>query len=265
MTGLGVVDNRAMASTNPNSVIPVLTLDEFLTAVTHPSALIEGAVVLTCLVVAWLAVRWLRGSRAPEHSIWFGVRIIDGVLFPALALGLAFGARRVLMAMGIPLAMFKIVIPVMMSFAVIRLSIRVLSEAFPKSRLMRLTERTISWLAWLAVVGWITGVLPELLDELGDIHWQLGNSQVSVRSLLEGALSVAVVMVLTLWVSADLEAKLLKGATGDQLSLRKVGANVLRTLMIFVGLLMALSSAGIDLSALSVLGGAIGVGVGFGL
>lgn len=246
-------------------VIPVLTLDEFLSALTHPSALIESAVVLVCLALAWLVVRVLRGPSSPERSIWYGRRIVDGVLFPALALGLAYLARRLLLGWGVPLAMFKIVLPVLMSFASIRLSVRVLTVAFPESRVVRLVERTISWLAWLAVVGWITGVLPELLNELDDIRWKLGSSVVSVRSLLEGALSVGVVMVITLWISAALETQLLKGATGDQLSLRMVGANLVRTLLTFVGLLLALSSAGIDLSALSVLGGAVGVGVGFGL
>lgn len=246
-------------------VIPVLTLDEFLSALTHPSALIESGVVLVCLALAWLVVRVLRGPASPERSIWYGRRIVDGVLFPMLALGLAYLARRLLLGWGVPLAMFKIVLPVLMSFASIRLSVRVLTVAFPESRVVRLVERTISWLAWLAVVGWITGVLPEILNELDDIRWKLGNSVVSVRSLLEGALSVGVVMVITLWISAALENQLLKGATGDQLSLRMVGANLVRTLLTFVGLLLALSSAGIDLSALSVLGGAVGVGVGFGL
>jgi small-conductance mechanosensitive channel len=49
------------------------------------------------------------------------------------------------------------------------------------------------------------------------------------------------------------------------LSLRKVISNTVRALLMFVGLLLALSSVGIDLTALSVLGGAIGVGIGFGL
>lgn len=246
-------------------VIPVLTLDEFLSALTHPSALIEGAVVLACLALAWVLVRVVRGPTVPERSIWYGRRIVDGVLFPLLALGLAYLARRALLGWGVPLAMFKIVLPVLISFASIRLSVRVLTVAFPGSRLMRVVERTISWLAWLAVVGWITGVLPEILNELDDIRWKLGNSVVSVRSLLEGALSVGVVMVITLWISAALETQLLKGATGDQLSLRMAGANLIRTLLTFIGLLLAMSSAGIDLSALSVLGGAVGVGLGFGL
>ena len=47
--------------------------------------------------------------------------------------------------------------------------------------------------------------------------------------------------------------------------MRKAISNATRALLVFVGLLLALSSVGIDLSALSVLGGAVGVGIGFGL
>jgi small-conductance mechanosensitive channel len=254
-----------MANTTTTSILPAVTLDELLAAVSHSSAWIEFTVVLACLGLAWLGVRLARGAEAPAQSVWFGRKIVDGVLFPALALALAFGARLALPALGVPLALFKIVLPVLLSFAVIRLSVRVLTAAFPNSRVMRLAERTISWLAWLAVVGWITGVLPVLLDELDGIHWKLGGARVSVRNLIEGALSAGFVLVLALWVSAAIEQRLLRGAYGEQLSLRKAAANVVRALLTFIGLLLALTAVGIDLTALSVLGGAIGVGIGFGL
>ncbi len=247
------------------SVLPAVTLDELVSALTHSSAWIEASVVLGCLALAWVVVRLLRGKEAPAGSVWFGHRIIDGVLFPVLALALAYGARRLLPVMGVPLALFKIAIPVLLSFAVIRLLVRVLRAAFPNSGFIRMAERTISWLAWLAVVGWITGVLPVVMDELDDIHWKLGGARVSVRNIVEGVLSAGFVLVLALWVSAAIEARLLKGAYGEQLSLRKVAANVVRALLTFIGLLLALSAVGIDLTALSVLGGAVGVGVGFGL
>ena len=70
--------------------------------------------------------------------------------------------------------------------------------------------------------------------------------------------------MIALWVSAALEQKLLEGAT-DNLSIRKMAANALRAVLLFVGLMFALSAAGIDLTALGVLGGALGVGIGFGL
>lgn len=248
-----------------SSLLPAVTLDELLAALSHSSAWIEAAVVLACLGAAWLIVRLVRGAEAPAQSIWFGRRIVDGVLFPALALALAYAARLALPPLGVPLALFKIALPVLLSFAIIRLSVRVLSEAFPNSRVMRLAERTISWLAWLAVVGWITGVLPLVLEELDSIQWKLGGAKVSVRNLIEGALSAGFVLVLVLWVSAAIEARLLRGAYGEQLSLRKAAANAVRALLTFVGLLLALTAVGIDLTALSVLGGAIGVGIGFGL
>ncbi|MFZ5547616.1 MAG: mechanosensitive ion channel family protein [Pseudomonadota bacterium] len=247
------------------SLLPAVTLDELVSALNHASAWVEAAVVLGCLALAWGVIRLLRGPQAPAGSLWFGQRIVDGVLFPALALALAFGARRLLPSLGVPPALFKIVIPVLLSFAVIRLSVRVLSTAFPHSKVMRAIERTISWLAWLAVVGWITGVLPVLLDELDAIQWKLGGTKVSVRNLIEGALLAGFVLVLALWVSAAIEARLLKGAYGEQLSLRKAAANGVRALLTFVGLLLALTAVGIDLTALSVVGGAIGVGLGFGL
>jgi len=251
--------------TSPTSVLPAVTLDELLAALSHSSAWIEIAVVLGCLGLAWAVVRLLRGAEAPPQSVWFGRRIVDGALFPALTLILSYVARGVLPALGVPLAVFKIALPVLLSFAIIRLSVRVLTAAFPASRFVRLAERTISWVAWLAVVGWITGVLPVMLEELDDIHLKLGGARMTVRNLIEGALSAGFVLVLVLWVSAAIEQRLLRGAYGEQLSLRKAAANVVRALLTFVGLLLALTAVGIDLTALSVLGGAIGVGIGFGL
>jgi small-conductance mechanosensitive channel len=162
-------------------------------------------------------------------------------------------------------ALFDILLPVCTSLALIRLGVKVLQVAFGSAPFVRMLERTISWLAWIAVVLWVTGILPLLLDELDQIHWKVGNSVLSVRTLIEGALTAGAVLIVTLWVSAAIESRLLKSATGSELSLRKVISNTVRVLLMFVGLLLALSSVGIDLTALSVLGGAVGVGIGFGL
>jgi small-conductance mechanosensitive channel len=182
-----------------------------------------------------------------------------------LALALAFVARSWLPGLGVPAALFKLAIPVLISLAVIRLTVRVLSAAFPTSSTIRAIERTVSWLAWIGVVLWVTGVLPMVMDELDQISWTLGAAKLSLRNVVEGTLSAIVVLVLALWVSAAIEGHLIKGATATTLSLRKIAASAVRALLLFVGLLLALSAAGIDLTALSVLGGALGVGLGFGL
>jgi small-conductance mechanosensitive channel len=219
-----------------------------------------ASVVLAALAV-WLLRKALKGH---ELSVLLGKRLFDGVLFPTLLLGLTFVARTLLTG-DHPMALFGILLPVCISLALIRLGVKVLQAAFGDAPFVRVLERTISWVAWFAVVLWVTGVLPLLLDELDQIHWKVGSSTLSVRTLLEGALTAGAVLIFTLWVSAALESRLLRSATGSDLSLRKVISNSVRALLMFVGVLLALSSVGIDLTALSVLGGAVGVGIGFGL
>ncbi len=218
-----------------------------------------------CVALAWLAV-WLvrQAFAAQDLSVLLGKRLIDGVLFPTVLLGLTFVARALLTG-DHPVALFGILLPVCISLALIRFGVKVLQVAFGEAPFVRVLERTISWIAWLAVVLWVTGILPLILDELDQIRWKVGGSMLSVRTLIEGALTAGAVLIFTLWVSSALESRLLKSATGSDLSLRKVISNTVRALLMFVGLLLALSSVGIDLTALSVLGGAVGVGIGFGL
>jgi small-conductance mechanosensitive channel len=245
---------------------PIDDFSEWVTALKHPTTLAELTVLLTCVGLAWGLV-WLvrRGVRSTNPtSIWFGRKIIDGVMFPMVLLCLALGARA-LVAVWLPVVVFKIAIPVLVSLVVIRVGVKVLQAAFQEAPVVRALERTISWLAWLVMVLWVSGLLPILLDELDDIKWKVGGSTLSVRNVIEGALTAGAVLIITLWISAGIESRLLRTATGGQLSLRKAISNATRALLMFVGLLLALSAVGIDLTALSVLGGAIGVGIGFGL
>jgi len=240
-------------------------LQDLISGLLQPTALMELGVLALCLGLAWLIVRLLRGTPPVDAPIWFGRRGIDGVLFPLLALLLAFGAKLVL-ANFVKAAVFKLAVPILISLLLIRLTVRVLSATYPDSRWMRIIERSISWIAWLAVVLWITGVLPWLLEAMEDVSWKMGAHEISLRHVVEGGVTAALVMVLALWVAAAIEKRLLRGTgSSSDLSIRKIAANLVRVLLLAIGLMFAMSAVGIDLTAFSVLGGAIGVGVGFGL
>ncbi len=231
-----------------------------------PTVLVELVALAGCVGLAWALVALLqRGlQRGDPRSILFGVRIVDGALFPLLLLGLAYVARTVLHHW-MALAAFKVAIPVLVALVVIRIGVKVLQVAYPDAAWVRPIERSISWLAWLGMVLWVTGLLPLVLEELDQIHWKVGGATLSVRTMIEGAVTAGAVLLIALWVSAAIESRLLRSATGAELSLRKAVSNAVRALLVFVGLMMALSAVGIDLTALSVLGGAVGVGIGFGL
>ena len=101
-------------------------LNELVAELVRPGAVAELAILAGCLAVAWIVVRLIRGRDRPVASVWFGTNIFDGVLFPVLALALAYAARVVLSGTVKP-AVFKVAIPILLSLVVIRLSVRVLS------------------------------------------------------------------------------------------------------------------------------------------
>jgi small-conductance mechanosensitive channel len=241
------------------------TLPELLAALIHPTALLELAVLVACLGLAGLAAVRLRPKTedADQAGLWFGRRGFDGVLFPLLALALALLAKLALRG-HMPVAVFQLAVPVLASLALIRVAVRVLHAAFPTSDLVRSLERSLSWAVWIGAVLWITGLLPVMLTEMEAISWKIGGSPVSLRSLVEGGLSAVAVMLVMLWLSATIESRLLR-ASSVNLSVRKMAANATRAVLLLVGLLVAMSAAGIPLGALSVLGGAVGVGIGLGL
>jgi len=237
------------------------SLAELFADLNRPTALAEVAVLGACLLLAWGVVRLAR-RRAPG-SIWFGERGIDGVLFPLLAYGLALAARIALTNV-LPIAVLKLAVPILASLAIIRVMARVLRVAFPHSTAVRAIERTLSWLVWIVLVLWVTDLLPAVLAEMEALRWKIAGTEVSLRSLTEGVLTAGAALLLMLWLSAAIEARLLAAQRID-LSVRKIAANATRALLLLVGVLVALSAAGIPLTALSVLGGAIGVGIGLGL
>jgi small-conductance mechanosensitive channel len=243
-------------------------MDDFegwLAAFTQPTVVLELVVLALCVGLAWLAVVGLRKSfDRSERSIWFGRNDLDGVLFPLVLLCLGFAARIVVERYA-HAAVLTLAVPVLVALVVIRTGVKVLQVAFAHARWVRALEQTLSWVAWVAMVMWVSGLLPMVLNELDQISWKVGGSQLSVRNILEGIISASAVLIITLWISSGIEARLLRSATGDALSLRKAVSNATRALLLFLGLILALSIVGIDLTALSVLGGAVGVGIGFGL
>ncbi|NBS76922.1 MAG: mechanosensitive ion channel protein [Betaproteobacteria bacterium] len=228
----------------------------------QPLLLKELALLAMVLLLSWLVTRQL-SHFASGGSVLFGRGLFDGLLFPMLALALTYVAQVVFLKQQTPM-LLKLAIPVLWSLALIRLSARVLMAVFPVSPLAQLTERLISWLVWGVAVLWITDLLPLVATEMEQVQLHFGKVRLDARTLLEGVLSCGLVLILSLWLSATIENRLLAQAVSD-LSMRKVAANLLRAVLLLVGLLFALSAVGVDLTALSVLGGAFGVGLGLGL
>ncbi len=238
-------------------------LQELWLDLQSPAIALELLGLVVCLALAW-SLCWGLGRHVKvSGSILFGHQLLDGVLFPALALVLTYGLKLLLMKLQ-HVAVLKVVLPVLVSLVLIRLIARVLAAAFPRSREARVLEQVVSWVAWGLTVLWITGLWNPLMAELDGLQFMLGKTRISVTHVFDVVLTSGLVLVLALWLSATIEQRVLTRAF-DDLSMRKVAGNALRVLLLVIGTLFALSSLGFDLTALSVIGGALGVGIGFGL
>ncbi|QNN58594.1 mechanosensitive ion channel [Diaphorobacter ruginosibacter] len=227
------------------------------------STWVELGVIVAGVVLAYMLSSMLARRVNRPESLWFGPTALRGVMFPLLSLVLVYIAN-VIVGHIEPVFFLPAAVSVLTSIVLIRWTAKVLAAAFPSSGLARLVERVFSWCVVLVAVLWIAGLLPVVLKELDGINLAFGKTNVSLLTLIRGSLTAGLMLVATLWISATFERRVLDQTVND-LSMRKVLINVTRALLVLVGLLFALSAVGVDLTALSVLGGAMGVGLGFGM
>ncbi len=228
------------------------------------SSLVQCAALALIIGLSFLFSQWLTQRVTHEQSVWLGEPVHEGLLFPFCALMLCFVLKVTFHLLHQPIDLILMALPLLVFSVSVRLIARVLLFVAPNSPLMRALEKVFFWSAGFVCVLWVTNFLPDFLNELESIHLSIGKSQMNLRALLEGLASMIFVLIFSLWLSAAIERQLIAPTVQD-LSMRRVLSNLLRSALLVVGVLVTMSSLGVDLTALSVLGGALGVGLGFGL
>lgn len=231
----------------------------------EPAILWQVGALLLCVALAWWIASLLQW-RAPDESreaLKRGAAAFRRVVFPLLAMLLLFAGRAVLGGWH-NTNLLSVAIPLFGSLAGIRFAVYLLRLGFREAAWLETFERSIATVVWAAVALHLTGLLPELVRWLSEVEVKAGAHKVSLMTVLSAAFWVAVTVLLALWAGAALEARLMR-AEALHMSLRVVFARLGRTLLIVLAVLIVLPMIGIDLTVLSVFGGALGVGLGLGL
>ena len=229
--------------------------------VRNPDFIWQVLALVVCLGAASLFARWWRGRRAEGAG-----RLSDAsarLAFPLTGMILV-GLTRLLLKPFIHANLLKLAMPLLGSMALVRGVVFVLRQAFPSATWLTAWERIIAALVWGWLALHITDLMPYVIDTLEQVDFSIGKQKVDLWMVLHGAVTVFLTVVAALWVAGLLERKLMRIATLDS-SLRIVGIRVAKALLTVVAIVTSLSLVGIDMTALSVFTGALGVGLGLGL
>jgi small-conductance mechanosensitive channel/lipid-A-disaccharide synthase-like uncharacterized protein len=204
-------------------------------------------------------------QQSADYSVRFlALKTLQRLLFPiSMLLGVLAG-RALLLHRGNPVGLLNLAVPLLTSLATIRLVVYFLRKTFHPGPVVKAWENLIATSVWIVVALHLLGWLPAVLDGLDGIAIQLGDNRISVLMVGKLILAVALLWILALWLARLIESRISQ-AEFVNASMQVALVKLSKFVLLVLAFLVALDTVGIDLTALKVFGGALGVGLGFGL
>ena len=232
-----------------------------------PQLGVIGASVLAAVGASGVARRWrsrnlallnLRGPRA---------RLIEITLIEApavVALLALLVARTVVAALGMPATLLDIAMQLATALILVRLGIYLLRLALGPRSCLRTWETRLTLLVWLAISFQLVGWFDAIQNTLDAINLLPGKGRFTLWALLKGLVIITVFVLVTTVLARALERRIMH-IESIALSTRIGITKFTYFFLVGLGVLLGVNAAGVDLTALTVLTGAVGLGLGFGL
>lgn len=240
-------------------------LQEIIADIGTPVAAWQIGVIVMAFLVAWMingAIRAYVMRHAPED--WkIGIGTFNRLLFPLSMLSIVLLSKWIL-GHWQHTTMLHLASNLLLAMAAVRLVVYAMRYIIAPGGVLKTIEHTLSTLIWLVLALHLSGILPEMLETLESITFKIGKNPVNLLLLLQGLLTILITVFVAMWLSRVAENKLM---VVEQLNVntRVMLAKVVRICLLFIAVLIGLSAVGLDLTLISVFGGALGVGLGFGL
>jgi small-conductance mechanosensitive channel len=239
-------------------------LGDLWTDLHNPNFVWQVGVLGFCLGAAWGVARSVKRPLADRRAMWrVGVDSAYRLAFPLSALLLVLAARPIL-AHWQHVNLLNLAVPLLLSLAAIRIAVYALRQALGNSGLVAVFERVIVLLIFAWVALYLLGLIPDIVELLQSVNTIVGKQEISLYVVLQALFWIAVTLIAALWISGFVESRLMH-AESLHSSLRVVLARSVKVVLMIAAVIIALPLVGIDPTVLSVFGGALGVGLGFGL
>jgi small-conductance mechanosensitive channel len=250
----------------PNNNPPIENLLLHLIADSHNLPLmIQVAVLALAVLLGWGLRRALRPRVEKLEGTWAaGASGLQKIGMPLAILVCVWVLRELLGLWQSELHLLNLAVPLLTALVGVRLLIHAMRYTLKPSETLKTWERTLTWVVWVGVAMHITGVLPRIRAAMDAVSFEAGNHHFSLLLLFQALTVIIGAIILALLASQFIESRLMRVPHMD-LSLRMALTKAARTFLLVLAVLVALPAVGIDLTVLSVFGGALGVGLGFGL
>ena len=229
----------------------------------------SGWVELVLVLVLAGAMLYVSECRPMKQKIQqipclFTRHMAERLLFPVLMV--ISGAISLLMwdILGLPAVWLRLFVFAANWMMMIRIVLALLNFALPNHRLSNGLERSSAAFLWVYFLLWVSGIDDLIIGWMKSLQFSVGSSKLSLFTLLTGLLWVGIIMILMMWLAKWVNTQIMSSTRLD-INLRIVLSKIIKTVLMILAVLIALPLVGIDLTVLSVFGGALGVGLGFGL
>jgi small-conductance mechanosensitive channel len=238
-----------------------------------PGFIWQLAVLAGCLLVAWPLARFVvkrleARYAASSFSMRFAAVSLERAMFPLFGWLLVMVARYslepVIAVSVLRLALVPLFGITFLNFAFYILR-RVLSGSGQLHGMLLLVEKVLTTLTWVAMALYVLGLLWDVVGWMEAVRFSIGGKQkINLADTLMAVVWILLTVLVAMWFGSWLEERLMRSTNLDG-NLKVVLTRIAKALLLLVSLLLSLSLVGIDLTVLSVFGGALGVGLGLGL
>jgi len=199
-------------------------------------------------------------SRLRSVLLQIGQRLA----FPLSGLFVVLVGQLVFHQFDLEAPLLDILAKLLVALAIVRLVVYALRVGIAPGPGLKAWEKVISTSIWSVVALHLLGWLPAVETIMDQLAIGSGDHRVSVLMATKFVVLSALYLLLALWLSGVIE-QWLKSAPHVNVSLRVGISKIFKVVLLTVAIMLALTEAGVNLASLTVFGGALGVGIGFGL
>lgn len=235
---------------------------------------IIGAIILSLLVSRFLAYRIRRweeyfSKENVTHSIArFCLQLARRLFFSIFAaLFLSLGASVIADQHLLTEKSFNLInigYQIFYAWALLVFMIQLFTTFVATDSFLQQIKKPLYVIFWILAILEIVGILPKFIQALRAINLPIGSDSLTLWALIVGAITIFISLLVAHWLS-NLCDSALNSAKDIDNNLKIVLSRLIHIAFMAVAVLISLSTMGLDLTILSVFGGAIGVGLGFGL